>query len=422
MITNVSSAKSRPYRIYKHKGRRTGRYLRREGKRVYIKTQKKMSDKALVNVMIKNTINGHRSVRRGAPVPKGEQKPLAYSQKIDPKQKEVPHTPFFSHNDLTKEKKLTAEVDDLKKASDKKDREHKEERDVNVAESKKATDKKEEEHRAEIKQVGDIAERKRQRQREEHSNELNEKDLKYKNLARHASSVFVNQDEKHKLQMTKQEMHNDAKIRRQNSKHAEEMRIVTEKIPPKKVVGEPIITQTEVAIGDYGTEQWRRSKLKGDIRKRVGKAFGKEDDDPLVYLEGVAGDNTRDMVLETELGEKSQNKIKPRPIPALHEQIRARRIPDDDPPPDYAQVVGFDGVVEEKGQDGTGEIHIGADGMGTSQIEDFLKGRTHHIIPCIPRDEMDSLLPYVSKNTKKFGFVFNSENHTGRTTLESLLH
>ena len=48
--------KSRPYRIYKHKGRRTGRYLRREGKRVYIKTQKKMSDKSLVNVMIKKKI------------------------------------------------------------------------------------------------------------------------------------------------------------------------------------------------------------------------------------------------------------------------------------------------------------------------------------------------------------------------------
>ena len=96
--------KTRPFRIYKHKGRRTGRNLRRKGKRVYIKTQKKMSDKTLVNVMIKNTINAHRSVKRGAPVPKGEQKPLAYSQKIDPKQKEVPHSPFFSHNDQTKEK------------------------------------------------------------------------------------------------------------------------------------------------------------------------------------------------------------------------------------------------------------------------------------------------------------------------------
>ena len=53
--------KTRPYRIYKHKGRR-GRYLRREGKRVYIRNQKKMSDKAMVNVMIKNVVNGHRRV------------------------------------------------------------------------------------------------------------------------------------------------------------------------------------------------------------------------------------------------------------------------------------------------------------------------------------------------------------------------
>ena len=282
--------KTRPFRIYKHKGRRTGRYLRREGKRVYIKTQKKMSDKTLVNVMIKNTINAHRSVKKEEhPYPKGNRNHL----KIDPKQKEVPHTHFFSHNDQTKEKKLTAEVDDLKKASDNKDREHKEERDVNVAESKKATDKKDEEHKAELKQVGDDAENKRKKARTmdqikhlslqaDHKNELNEADLKYKSLAKHASTVFVNQREKHQLQTTIQEMHNDARIRRQNSKHAKEMRIVTEKIPPKKIAGEPIITPTEVPIEDYGTEQWRRSKLKGGIRKRVGKAFGAEDDDPLV--------------------------------------------------------------------------------------------------------------------------------------------
>ena len=116
--------KTRPYRIYKHKGRRTGRYLRREGitklaplKRVYIKTQKKMSDKALVNVMIKNTI-GHRSVKTRQVQPKSEHKPLAYSQPIASTLKTVPHTPFFSHNDQTKEKKFTDEIDELKKNAD----------------------------------------------------------------------------------------------------------------------------------------------------------------------------------------------------------------------------------------------------------------------------------------------------------------
>ena len=66
---------TRPYRIYKHKGRR-GRYLRREAKKVYIKTQKKMSDKALVNVMIKNVVNGHRRVPSAV---KEEKKPLGYT-------------------------------------------------------------------------------------------------------------------------------------------------------------------------------------------------------------------------------------------------------------------------------------------------------------------------------------------------------
>ena len=101
MITNVSTAKTRPYRIYKHKARR-GRYLRRDGKRVYIKNQKKTSDKALVNVVIKNVVNGHRRVPSAV---KTEKKPLAYTQSVAPALKSVPHTPFFSHNDQTKEKK-----------------------------------------------------------------------------------------------------------------------------------------------------------------------------------------------------------------------------------------------------------------------------------------------------------------------------
>ena len=49
--------------------------------------------------------------------------------------------------------------------------------------------------------------------------------------------------------------------------------------------------------------------------------------------------------------------------------------------------------------------------MCTDQIEKFLKGRTHVIIPCIACDEMDTLLPHVHRGMKEFGFVFNNQNH-----------
>ena len=70
----------------------------------------------------------------------------------------------------------------------------------------------------------------------------------------------------------------------------------------------------------------------------------------------------------------------------------------------------MDGDGATKSQNELDTINIGKDGMNTTQIESFLDKRTHHFIPCIARDDMDTLLPYVNKGTKEFGFVFNSQN------------
>ncbi len=45
---------------------------------------------------------------------------------------------------------------------------------------------------------------------------------------------------------------------------------------------------------------------------------------------------------------------------------------------------------EHTGEGGDGEIHIGSGGMITSKIVEFLHNHTHHIIPCIAKDEMST--------------------------------
>ena len=52
--------KTRPYRIYKRRGEQK-KYIRKDGKKTYIRTQKKMTNKNLVTVMIKNIV-GHKRV------------------------------------------------------------------------------------------------------------------------------------------------------------------------------------------------------------------------------------------------------------------------------------------------------------------------------------------------------------------------
>ena len=65
-----------------------------------MKNMAKMTDRHLVNVMIKNVV-GHRRVPVRTTTTKTEKiKPLAYTQGIAPKLVHVPHTPF-----LTDEKK-----------------------------------------------------------------------------------------------------------------------------------------------------------------------------------------------------------------------------------------------------------------------------------------------------------------------------
>ena len=111
-----------------------------------------MSDKALVNVMIKNVVNGHRRVSSAV---KTEKKPLAYSQPVAPSLKSVPHTPFFSHNDQTKDKKLTDEISDLKKTADKKNQESAQEKQNSIDIVKKDTDELKRIHHKELEEQKD---------------------------------------------------------------------------------------------------------------------------------------------------------------------------------------------------------------------------------------------------------------------------
>ena len=434
--------KSRPYRIYKHKGRRTGRYLRREGKRVYIKTQKKMSDKALVNVMIKNTINGHRRVRTVAPIPKSEHKPLAYSQPIASTLKTVPHTPFFSHNDQTKEKKLTDEIDELKKNADKKDREHTEAQNLSVAQVKKAIEEaknsefktKQQERISFFESLK--AEGKNQRKIRDHVDKYDKlHKASVETIDRQEKDYTKNMQDKeraHKKDTLERAMESDTKSRQQAKKHDDKVRqIISEQPPPVHKQTHEIATGDDNgAVGEENHNLWNPSILsKGrlqNILRSNNVQFPAHADKDALYnlamehrlLDGKSAKDLHREYFEHERIISSPADGSPLPPKNPATPSRQRRDAEEMGAIPFVIPEGDegDGVGEQKGNGdtyvGEAQIHIGEDGMGTSQIEDFLKGRTHHIIPCIPRDEMDSLLPYVSKNTKEFGFVFNSENHT----------
>ena len=112
--------KTRPYRIYKRKGEHK-RFVRKDGKKTYIrmKNMAKMTDKHLVNVMIKNVV-GHRRVpvRTTTTTPSARSKaegikPLAYTQGIAPKLVHVPLTPFLT-DDKEEIKKLKENAKDHK--------------------------------------------------------------------------------------------------------------------------------------------------------------------------------------------------------------------------------------------------------------------------------------------------------------------
>ena len=104
--------KTRPYRIYRRKGQQK-RYIRKDGKKTYIKIKnmKKMPDRNLVSVMIKNVV-GHRRVPARTTTTKTEgTKPLAYTQGITPKLVHVPLTPFLT-DDKEEIKKLKENAKD----------------------------------------------------------------------------------------------------------------------------------------------------------------------------------------------------------------------------------------------------------------------------------------------------------------------
>jgi hypothetical protein len=361
-----------------------------------------MSDKALVNVMIKNVVNGHRRVPSAV---KTEKKPLAFTQPVAPTLKSVPHTPFFSHNDQTKEKKLNDEITDLKKTADRKDKESNEEKQNSLEIVKKDTD--------ELKRIHDKELKEQKNSTQKHYRVLDElkTSIMQNNLNKIDDRVRTHnsqQQELHHRDIIQREMEHDASHRRKDKKHADQLRIVTEQIPPKKIAGEPIVTQTDVPLSEWGVTQWVYSSFmrKGNddgIKGRVEKAYSTTH---LAFLRRVTGETVRDAVLHFEkTGQTASSAVK-----SLHTEIHRRQEDNKD---------DSEAKEHKEEQDGDGEIHIGSggigvtnEGMNTSQIEDFLKNRTHHIIPCIAKDEMSTLLPYVHKGQKEFGFVRNTENHT----------
>ena len=342
--------KTRPYRIYK---KRDGhkKYIRKDGKRTYIKMKDmaKISNKNLVNVMIKNVV-GHKRV----PSRKTESgKPLAYTQKVEPKLLHVPHTPFQikSNEERKPHPSGSREAEEAKV---------KEERKPHPSGSREAEGNlmTEVEHNKIVEAIG------------HKEDELNAKNQKLKEY--NASHVIRNVYLKKKLKEVFQ----------------------TQKPQKPKIVVETEENgaKPDYSMDDHNANNWTWSHLKTDERRRfrAGLMLETQDYDKIKSELGrKEGTETRDRVLqfESENSVGSENHKISRPyIPVRDDHLSNQIV---------------------QGGEGSGAYHP----MDTVEIEKFLESRTHHIIPCIPHDKMDTLLPHVNKDTKEFGFVFNTQNH-----------
>jgi hypothetical protein len=66
----------------------------------------------------------------------------------------------------------------------------------------------------------------------------------------------------------------------------------------------------------------------------------------------------------------------------------------------------------EEPREGQGKFSKWKKGLYDDQIEKIINQKTKKIVPVIMADEIPKLLPLVSKDTKEFGFVINSEDST----------
>ena len=210
-------------------------------------------------------------------------------------------------------------------------------------------------------------------------------------------------------------------LSRQKRKHDKEVQRIISEIPPPKVPKETHSIATgddQGAIGEDDPHLWSKGLLSiGRLTTLLNThniEYPRDADKQILYnlvehaglFEGRSAQELHDEYFKTDPNKSRISGVSHRS--QVFSDIRRR-----------GEHKGEEGDDEHEGRGGKGEIHIGSggigvtnEGMNTSQIEDFLKNRTHHIIPCIAKDEMSTLLPYVHKGQKEFGFVFNTENHT----------
>jgi len=58
---------------------------------------------------------------------------------------------------------------------------------------------------------------------------------------------------------------------------------------------------------------------------------------------------------------------------------------------------------------GKGSYSNDDDGIYNDELQEIFKDKTNKFLPVIPSDKMDTLIPMVNKNTKKFGWIQNTE-------------
>lgn len=67
---------------------------------------------------------------------------------------------------------------------------------------------------------------------------------------------------------------------------------------------------------------------------------------------------------------------------------------------------------EEEVKEGMGAFSNDDDGMYNTELQEIFKDKTNKFLPVISSDRMNTLIPMVNKNTKKFGWIQNTEPST----------
>ena len=345
VLTTKSVGKYRPLRIYKNKNNRK-KYVRRLGKKLYIKTKGRMTNSNVVKVVVNNHIARHATTKTPS-----SKKKSAFTQKLDKSHTPIPNSPYHQAPPVVVVPQNASTVND-------KDNKH----------------------------SGEIARLRR------HVIEL---ETKHKEITPTIGTEPVGVPEEKNDEETEEEQAIESQ--RKPDERAEAKPLIPSKVvqltSPRKALAKTTLSRA-LTTPPVTTRSLRRQTISparapapapAPAPRRTSVAnFNKEQ--LRFLLNHLYVPNTPDLQQQHSLSLVKEHAIEHNKELAWYRSY-------------YYNDIGGKGDDDDNNDDG----------MTTSQIAEFLDIKTHHIVPVIAKDQMDLLLPFVNSSTKQFYFVINSD-------------